>query len=80
MAAVSNYTHCRGCGGWLDPKTGQVDDGLCGKLAAARGCCAKFHDWLGRERTDNLTATFGPNFWQSALWSVAIDEWLAATR
>lgn len=80
MGAVSNYTHCRGCGVELPAEASSRDDGLC--CHAEGDCtdkCAMWHDLYDKDEKQ-LTARFGPQFWKSPLWSVAIDEWLAATR
>ena len=80
------YTHCRGCGGALRKDSGEVDDGLCGALVAYDRCCGKFHQWLSEKlgteapTSDAAFRSAEGRFWESPMWSVAIDEWLAATR
>ena len=80
---MSAYTHCRGCGAAIDFV--DATDGLCSRLLPGGdyslevGCTHDCMEWLKAQ--GKPVPPLMPNVtWDSALWTVAIDEWLAATR
>jgi hypothetical protein len=84
---VSGYTHCRGCGQPLadDYDNPERDDGLCLTLGSKNlDCTERFGRWWQathpEEKKNFAEATRGKDSWKSPLWSVKVDEWLAATR
>ena len=78
------YAHCRGCGIELYSDDPSAGDGLCIGLESEDdvkdrdgGCTASCQEWQEAKGRPRLKMV---GWWLTSEWTIAIDEWLAATR